>query len=169
MPKSCIMITILINNAHRGCEEICKDRAFVEPIKSSVRSSEYTTFEEGFATWEVDLSLFLELLAMKTSKTPGGRRSVSKPATFGSIVSRGLSPTKGVKVVLILVSLKILRFIGTQSIGHGTTSTRSQVSCSGKSILLRLSPNSPGRLIGVGKTSRPRFCRPGFTFYRKRR
>jgi len=36
-----------------GCEKICKDRAFVEPIKSSVRSSEYTTFEEGFATWEV--------------------------------------------------------------------------------------------------------------------
>ena len=34
-----------------GCEEICKDRELVEPIRSRIKTEDFTTFEDGFDSW----------------------------------------------------------------------------------------------------------------------
>merc|ERR1719369_1959431 len=34
-----------------GCEEICQDRELVEPIRSRIKTEDFTTFEDGFDAW----------------------------------------------------------------------------------------------------------------------
>ena len=35
-----------------SCEEICRDRKLVEPIRSTIKTEDYTTFEDGFDDWD---------------------------------------------------------------------------------------------------------------------